>query len=94
MDLIAERIRALGYFAPASFSEFLKMSTIEEGNGKLPSNEMIRKLMNDHQRISQAIRLFVPKAQAAEDQATMDLFSDRMAVHEKAAWMLRSLLEE
>ena len=94
VDLIAERIRALGYLASATFSDFLKMSALEEGNGKIPAAEMIRKLMNDHQQIAKTISSFIPKAETAEDQATMDLFGARIAAHEKAAWMLRSLFED
>ena len=94
VDVIAERVRALGYLAPASFTEFLKMAAIEEGNGALPASEMIRQLMNDNEKLSQSIRTFVSKAETAGDQATMDLFSQRMAAHEKAAWMLRSTLED
>ena len=94
VDEIAERIRALGYVAPASFTEFLRMTAIEEGNGSLPASEMIRHLMVDNEKLSQSIRTFVPKAESGGDQATMDLFSRRMAAHEKAAWMLRSTLED
>lgn len=94
LDLIAERIRALGYLAPASFTEFLRLTTIEEGDARLPASEMVRKLMLDHEKISQSIRIFAEKAEKAKDQATTDLFSERSAAHEKAAWMLRSLLDE
>ena len=94
VDEIAERIRALGYVAPASFTEFLRMTAVEEGNGSLPAAEMIRHLMRDHEKLSQSIRAFVPNAEARGDQATIDLFSRRMAAHEKAAWMLRSTLED
>ena len=94
VDVIAERIRALGFLAPGSFTEFLKMTMIEEGNGTLPASEMIRALMNDNEKLSQSIHTFVAKAEAAVDQATLDLFSQRMAAHEKAAWMLRSTLED
>lgn len=94
VDLIAERIRALGYMAPATFSEFLKLSSLEEGNGKISAEKMIEELMHDHERISQSARAIFPKAEGFHDNATVDLLSDRMAAHEKAAWMLRSLLEE
>lgn len=94
LDVIAERIRALGYLAPATFTEFLRLTTIEEGDSRLPASEMIRKLMVDHEKISQSIRVFAEKAEKAKDQATTDLFSERSAAHEKAAWMLRSLLDE
>lgn len=94
VDVIAERIRALGFLAPATFTEFLRLTALEEGNSALPATEMIRQLMNDNEKLSQSIRTFVPKAEAVEDQATMDLFSERMAAHEKAAWMLRSTLDE
>lgn len=94
LDVIAERIRALGYLAPSTFTEFLRLTTIEEGDSKLPASEMVRKLMLDNEKISQSIRIFAAKAESAKDQATSDLFSTRSAAHEKAAWMLRSILDE
>lgn len=94
VDLIAERIRTLGYLAPASFSEFTKLTSLEEGNGKIPATEMIQALMRDHERLSQSARAMFPKAEHVLDQATVELFTERMAAHEKAAWMLRTCLEE
>lgn len=93
-DTLAERIRALGYLAPGSFSEFLKLASVEEGNGRIAATEMVQQLMRDHERISQTARVLFTTAEQAHDHATVDLLADRMAAHEKAAWMLRSILEE
>ncbi len=90
VDLIAERIRALGYLAPGSFAEFLKLTALDEGDGELPAQEMIVDLMRDHEKMAQHVRTLIPKAEKAHDQATVDLLSGRSAAHEKAAWMLRS----
>lgn len=94
VDLIAERIRALGYLAPATFSDFSKMTSIEAGDSALPAAEMIHKLMRDHERISQSARAMLHKAEQLHDHVTVDLFTERMKAHEKTAWMLRSSMEE
>ncbi len=93
VDLIAERIRALGELAPASFSEFSKLTCIEEGNSQISANEMIEALMRDHERVAQSARSMVPKAEKVNDYASVDLFSQRISAHEKTAWMLRSTIE-
>ena len=93
VDLIAERIRALGYTAPASFSEFSKLTCLEEGNSQIPANQMVEALMHDHERVAQSMRAMVPKAEKVNDHASVDLFSQRMSAHEKTAWMLRSTIE-
>ncbi len=90
VDLIAERIRALGELAPASFSEFSKLTCLEEGNSHISANEMVEVLMHDHERVAQSARTMVPKAEKIHDYGSVDLFSQRMASHEKTAWMLRS----
>ena len=94
VDLVAERIRALGYPTPATFAEFSKRTLVEEVDGKIPSREMIERLMRDNEKIAQVIRAMMPKAEEALDHATVDLFSERLSAHEKAAWMLRSTLED
>ncbi len=92
-DLIAERIRALGCLAPASFSEFLKLTCLEEGQSQISANEMVEILMHDHERVAQSTRGMFHQAEKSNDYASMDLFSQRMSAHEKMAWMLRSTHE-
>jgi starvation-inducible DNA-binding protein len=93
VDLIAERIRALGAFAPGSFEEFSELAQVAEfGRHEPPSGEeMIRILLHDHETLSQKTRQYFESAEKAKDQGTADLLSERMLEHEKAAWMLRSL---
>jgi len=91
-DLIAERIRALGYPAPASYSEFSKRTSIKEDMGILSAEEMIRKLVEGHETVVHTCRLVLHTAEHADDQATVEMLTERMAIHEKTAWMLRSLL--
>ena len=92
VDLIAERIRALGYPAPASYSEFSKRTSIKEDVGILSAEEMIRNLVEGHEIIVHTCRLVLQTATHADDQATAEMLTERMAIHEKTAWMLRSLL--
>ena len=90
-DVVAERIRALGHFAPGTLSEFAKLSSIEEDD-KLPDSErkMIANLLNDHETCSKEARSVHKIASKAEDEVTVDLMVQRMAFHDKAAWMLRA----
>lgn len=92
VDVIAERIRALGSLAPGSFSEFQKLTSIKDENGNLSADKMIQKLLKDHETLAQHANMIFVKAEKAQDQATMDLLIDRMRAHEKTAWMLRSSL--
>ncbi len=94
-DVIAERIRALGFFVPASYEDFAKRSKIKEavGNSRVDATTMITQLVGDHEIISRLARELLPEIEEAEDQVTVDLLSDRMKIHEKNAWMLRSFLE-
>ena len=93
VDLIAERIRALGHPAPGSYTEFGRLATVREETGKPDAQGMIRQLVEDQQAVIQTARKVFPLAEKAGDQASMDLLTQRLQVHEKAAWMLRSLLE-
>lgn len=93
VDLIAERIRALGSPAPASFSEFLKLTSLKEGNSKLTAQMMVKSLMKDHETISHHLLIIFTQAEKANDQATIDLLTERMRAHDKTAWTLRSSLE-
>ena len=92
VDLIAERIRALGHVAPASYRAYAKLSTIREEEGVPAATAMIRSLMKGHEAVAKTARAVFPVADAANDQPTADLLTQRLQVHEKTAWMLRSLL--
>ncbi|MDR3491051.1 MAG: DNA starvation/stationary phase protection protein [Gammaproteobacteria bacterium] len=93
VDLIAERIRALGSVTPASFSHFIKLSSLKEENGVPNATHMISQLLHDHETISHHAQIIFTVAEKNNDQATMDMLIQRMQEHDKAAWMLRSLLE-
>jgi starvation-inducible DNA-binding protein len=92
VDEIAERIRALGHMAPGSFSRFLELATIDEEMGTPAAEEMIRQLASGHEAVDRTARAVLASADAAGDQVTVDLVTERMQVHEKQAWMLRSIL--
>ncbi len=93
VDEIAERIRALGEFAPGSYSAFGKLSTVAEETGRPSATDMIGNLVADQTKIVEAARKVVAAAQAVGDEASADLGIRRMQIHEKNAWMLRSHLE-
>jgi starvation-inducible DNA-binding protein len=93
VDLIAERIRALGLPAPGTYREFTALSTIQEEAGVPKAEEMIRLLVQAHETVARTSREAFKAAEGAGDQPTCDLLTQRMQVHEKTAWMLRSLLE-
>ena len=93
VDLIAERIRALGHPAPGSYSQFGALSTIKEETGVPDANEMIRQLVEGQEAVVRTARGAFSVAEEANDQPTADLLTQRMEIHEKNAWMLRSLLE-
>ncbi|MEX0976613.1 MAG: Dps family protein [Woeseia sp.] len=92
VDEIAERIRALGITAPGSYSEFAKLTSVEEGTGNESAEEMIRQLVVGQETVVRTARKAFPAADAANDEPTADLLTQRMQVHEKNAWMLRSML--
>lgn len=93
-DLIAERIRALGFPAPGTYSEFGKLTSIKETAGVPKAEEMIRLLVEGNEAVVRTAREVFALADKANDQPTADLLTQRMQVHEKSAWMLRSLLEK
>lgn len=93
VDVIAERIRALGCLAPGTYSEFASLSSIREEKGDVKAEAMIRSLVEGHETVIKTARSIFPIAEKAQDQVTLDLLTQRMQVHEKTAWMLRSLLE-
>lgn len=94
VDLIAERIRALGFPAPGSYAQFAALTSIKDADGVPKAKEMIRQLVEGQEAVVRTAREILPIAEKAGDQPTVDLLSARMEVHEKNAWMLRSLLEE
>lgn len=94
VDLVAERIRALGFIAPATYSEFAKLTKIEEHDGGIDANRMIKHLIKAHETVIKTAREVLPLSEAANDQVTLDLLTQRLQVHEKTVWMLRSLVLE
>lgn len=93
IDEIAERIRALGARAPGSFSEYEKLTSIPEESGAPEAEEMIRQLVTDHEIVARTAREVFTTADEAHDEPTADLLTERMQLHEKTAWMLRSMLQ-
>ena len=93
VDEIAERIRALGFPAPGSYKQFSELSSIEEETGVPNAQEMVRQMVNGQEAVARTARKVAPLADKASDEPTLDLLTQRMQVHEKNAWMLRSLLE-
>ncbi len=93
VDTIAERIRALGHPAPGTYKSFEKLSSISMEEGIPKATDMIRSLMKGHEAVAKTARAAFETADTANDQPTADLLTQRMQVHEKTAWMLRSLLE-
>jgi starvation-inducible DNA-binding protein len=95
VDPIAERIRALGHAAPGSYGQFGKLSSIADAPAKPPKAlDMVRILCDGHEAVARTARGVFPAADKADDQPTADLLTQRLDIHEKTAWMLRSLLEE
>jgi starvation-inducible DNA-binding protein len=94
VDQIAERIRALGSFAPGSYSEFGKVSKVKEAKGHPKATQMIRDLVVDQKKVADAAHKVIEAAEAANDQASADLATRRLDVHEKNSWMLQSHLEK
>jgi len=92
VDEIAERIRALGVRAPGSYSEYARLTSIEEGTGEETAEEMVRQLAVGQETVVRTAREAFPAADAANDEPTADLLTQRMQIHEKNAWMLRSML--
>lgn len=93
VDLVAERIRALGFPAPGTYRQFSALSAIKEEDSVPKAQDMIRKLVEGHETVARTAREVFKSAEGASDQPTCDLLTQRMQVHEKTAWMLRSLLE-
>ena len=94
LDIIAERIRALGHPAPGTFSAFAKLTSVKEVAGVPKANDMVRHLVDAQETTARTARKLFPVVEAANDQPTADLLTQRLEIHEKTAWMLRSLLED
>ena len=94
VDLIAERIRSIGHYAPGSYAAFRKLSSIEDAEDVPHATDMIRQLVAGNEAVIRTARAVVAVAEKASDQATADLGTQRLQLHEKTAWMLRSLLED
>ncbi|MBS4047054.1 Dps family protein [Ferrovibrio terrae] len=94
VDLIAERIRALGHYAPGSYAQYAKLSSIKEETGVPGAQDMIKDLVKGNEAVSKTARALFPVVDKSSDEPTADLLTQRMQIHEKTAWMLRSLLEK
>jgi starvation-inducible DNA-binding protein len=94
VDLIAERIRALGFPAPGTYREYARLASIKEVDGVPAAEDMIRTLVKSQEALVRTARSVFPLVDEFHDEPTADLLTQRMQVHEKTAWMLRSLLEE
>ena len=92
VDTVAERIRSLGFLAPGTYAEFLKLTSLTETEGAPVSDEMVRLLVEGHEAVARTARSVLPLAEEAHDEVTLDLLVQRLTVHEKTAWMLRSLI--
>ena len=93
LDAIAERIRSLGHPAPATLGEYAKLASIRETAGQPKAEDMVRLLVEGNEAVVRTARRVFPAVDAANDEPTADLLTQRMQIHEKNAWMLRSLLE-
>ena len=94
IDLVAERIRSLGHYAPGTYREYLELARVKETAGVPKALAMVKQLIDGQEAVVKTAREVLPLADAADDQPTLDLLTQRMQVHEKNAWMLRSLLKK
>ena len=92
-DQIAERIRSLGYPAPGTYAEYVKLASVKETPGQPKAEDMVRLLVEGNEAVVRTARSVFPIVDKAGDEPTADLLTQRMQIHEKNAWMLRSLLE-
>jgi starvation-inducible DNA-binding protein len=93
VDLIAERIRSLGVYAPGSYQQIGRLSSIKEEPKVPTAKEMLRQLVAGHEAVVRTARAVFPVAEKGNDESTCDLLTQRMQLHEKTAWMLRSMLQ-
>ncbi len=94
IDPIAERIRALGHYAPGSYKQYVKLASVKEADGVPKAEKMVAELIAGQEAVARTARSVLPVADEANDQPTLDLLTQRLDVHEKNAWMLRSLLKK
>lgn len=94
LDVIAERIRALGFAAPGTYKQFVKLTSIKEVEGVSKAEEMLRLLVDAHETVARTARSIFAVIEDANDQPTADILTQRLDVHEKTAWMLRSSLDQ
>jgi len=94
IDPIAERIRALGHYAPGTYRQYVKLATVKETDGVPKAEQMVRDLIAGQETVARTARSVLPLADGANDQPTLDLLTQRLDIHEKNAWMLRSLLKK
>lgn len=93
IDDVAERIRSLGFPAPGSYSMFAKLTSIKEADGVPKAEQMVKELVEGHEAVARTARAVFPAAEKGNDEATLDLLTQRIQIHEKTAWMLRSVIE-
>ncbi|PIR22044.1 MAG: DNA starvation/stationary phase protection protein [Deltaproteobacteria bacterium CG11_big_fil_rev_8_21_14_0_20_45_16] len=93
VDEVAERIRSLGFKAPGSYTDFAKLTSIIDASGNPAAMEMVKDLVKGHEIVAKTAREIFPAAEKGSDEATLDLLTQRIRIHEKTAWMLRSLTE-
>ena len=93
LDVIAERIRALGHYAPGTYAEFVRLSSVKESKSVPKATKMVEELIEGHEAVIKTARSIFDAAEKAKDQTTMDVLTQRLDIHEKTAWMLRSLLK-
>jgi starvation-inducible DNA-binding protein len=94
IDPIAERIRALDHYAPGSYQQYVKLATVKESTGVPKAEKMVSELIAGQEAVARTARSILPLADKANDQPTLDLLTQRLDIHEKNAWMLRSLLKK
>ena len=94
IDPIAERIRSLGHYAPGSYKQYVELATVKESEGVPKAGRMIAELIAGQEAVARTARSVLPLADGANDQPTLDLLTQRLNIHEKNAWMLRSLLKK
>ncbi|CAG0995882.1 DNA protection during starvation protein 1 [Methylophilaceae bacterium] len=94
VDAVAERIRSLDFYAPGTYKEFIRLASIEESDSVPKAQDMIKELVAGHEAVCRTARSVFPAVEKAADEASADLLTQRLQIHEKTAWMLRSLLEK
>ena len=91
VDTIAERIRALGQYAPGSYAQFTRLAEVRDAEQVPSADEMVRLLARDHETVARTIRSVLPTAQEAGDEVSSDVLTQRLTIHEKTIWMLRAM---